>query len=360
MEHGMFEGLKDRLIQQVSGCADRAVRCELVAVIESSEPTEKQLLRIIDCLVTHLNSTSDTYIAKAIQAIQAQDPICPTDKRTFLRWIVAQFKSKRKEMTLIKKMVDQLQRRVRLLRDELSACRTPQKSEPDSQIHEEVIPPNCRSSSSVTEELQSTLAILKAENSRLSDSVQHLTIAIQNFERDNSVLSSNLAKATSKLKAFRDIDRETHPTLSELSRKNEALPTALASPSEKVDTLSPHFTSRVEALKQINDSLSADVAAQQSKIGRLQSELAVREADILRLRESSGISEKATIGFLIADAICDHFNPRFCDDELKRLITEVNRQHIELTGTLRVMPEFCHFGIPSIPRHRAALFERCV
>jgi hypothetical protein len=108
-------------------------------------------------------------------------------------------------------------------------------------------------------------------------------------------------------------------------------------------------------LERANQSLSSNIASNQLKIENLETELAAKEAEILRLRHcSSTSSEKAKIGFMIADAMCEHFNPRFCDSELTRLIKEINHQHISLTETI-----FLRSSNGPIPPTRAALFQRC-
>jgi hypothetical protein len=104
--------------------------------------------------------------------------------------------------------------------------------------------------------------------------------------------------------------------------------------------------SRAQELNQIVDSLQSQVA-ELTEEGRekdpLVSEVAARDlriAELLKLKGQTGNThirgeEIVKFELLLADAICDHFNPRYCD-EIHQLLKLASSQHIELTGSVRV------------------------
>jgi hypothetical protein len=119
-----------------------------------------------------------------------------------------------------------------------------------------------------TDELQATTMTLKAENTRLPESLRDASILCQLFE----IKPSKRPKAPKKT-AKKPSANLKHQTTSPLR------------PEPHSDAQSPRFTARREVLRQMTRSLTDDAQRKRAQIERLQAELPAREVNILRLRQ---------------------------------------------------------------------------
>jgi hypothetical protein len=366
---------REVLAQRIAACPNQAVKYDLIALMESATSLETILLGSVDYILNHFPCLTDNEITQAMSAIRKMDESCPEDDQECLRWCLGQFVSEHHDILSIREVVDRLEQQARSLKCELEECRTPQKAESHSRLIEE-------------------MQRLEAKNAKLKQKLKYARQSLPGTQRDtspppapskdqgaialhkeeNARLTAKLAKATATIAKLRRRHRcpshDHELALSEFCRKNEALSAQVAAltrevallscASPKPDAPTVSFTAQLESLNRRNHALASELEGKCLKIEQLQAELAAKEADVLRLREAriplpaGDHSDKQRIGFLLADAMCEHFNPRFCDDEITRLIKVANRQHISLTESLRVSP-----GCWAVfPPTRAHLFER--
>ena len=139
---------------------------------------------------------------------------------------------------------------------------------------------------------------------------------------------------------------------SELRKQNESLQNLLSEARALNNSakLNPILTPQCEIEDENkNDSYYQTIIEQQkSTIKQLEKRLLSTETEKIKLNESlrkSTIPNKCEdielnlkkFGFLLADALCQHFNPSRVKFEVKRLIEVARSEHIQLSESARVL-----------------------
>jgi DNA repair exonuclease SbcCD ATPase subunit len=189
---------------------------------------------------------------------------------------------------------------------------------------------------------EETILELRAENEQLSRQIQQLSEKIrrlQSSESEQEYFESGNEIGQLRLKIL-ELESLNRDLTARMDSGGSAQNAWTADTSLSGVRACGHLFC-VESLISDNSSLTKQLTEATHRIEDLRREIIIKDGDLIKLRNVTSKSQSCEkkfcqFGFLLADAICQRFNPSRCEEELKRLIDIAHREHIELSETVRV------------------------
>ncbi|OHT09983.1 hypothetical protein TRFO_20978 [Tritrichomonas foetus] len=201
---------------------------------------------------------------------------------------------------------------------------------------------------------------LKSENQKLTDEINELRglssssilETIGKLTQENEELKRNFFNHIEKVKNEEDIHILTNTVQilkkenENLTEQNHLLTFSLSESSSNSNLSSNSDLISNNILLNTNEKEINKLIAKEKEIQCLKKKLVVVETEKLKLgevlrkiqnskRDTFSIDVKR-FGFLLADALCQHFNPAQAKNEVERLIEVARSEHIKLSETTRI------------------------
>lgn len=194
------------------------------------------------------------------------------------------------------------------------------------------------------------------EKELLQKKIDELTRAINDLKKENKELknsfSTDSSEHTSRVNRLQEENRCLQEQKEKLEEEINNLSQEYSSdkPTKDVQNLSSHneyndsqnlfINKQINDLKQKNIQLESKLENSEKLNNHLQAQLIKLQGEKMKCIQSktpknSGL-DLERIGFLLADALSQRFNPCIAEDEIYRLIRIVHNEHIKISESTRV------------------------